>query len=180
MSLRVTTGEVRLCWPKLFEPESIGDSDPKYSTMLLIDKSDTDTIAALKAAEAQAKEEQKSKWLGKAQNKPSIIKDADEDGSYEDYPERRGCLYMSVSASQDYRPGVVDKSLNKIMDRSEVYSGVYARVSLTAFAYNFQGNRGLSFGLNNVMVLGKGDSLAGGVSAEDDFADFAEDAAALL
>jgi hypothetical protein len=63
----------------------------------------------------------------------------------------------------------VDRSVQPILDSSEVYSGCYARVSINAFAYNTNGNRGISFGLNHVQKTRDGDFLGGRTRAEDDF-----------
>jgi hypothetical protein len=173
MSMRVVTGKVRLSFPYLFEPRPAakeGDQ-PKFSVMLLIPKSDKVTMKALREAESEAKEIGKtSKWSGKIPaNLTSIIKDGDEDGTAEDYPEREGHYYMTVGSDPKYRPGVVDRRVQPIMDQSEVYSGVYAKVSITAFPFNKNGNKGVSFGLNNVQVLGGGESLGGGKRAEEEF-----------
>lgn len=173
MSTRIVTGKVRLSFPHLFEPHKMegDDQEPKYSVMLLIPKSDTETIAKIKEAEKEAAEIGKmSKFGGKIPgNLASIIKDGDEDGSAEDYPERAGHIYMTVSANKQFRPGVVDRRVQPIMDQSEVYSGVNAKVSITAFPYTFGSKKGVSFGLNNVQILGGGDSLAGGKRADEEF-----------
>jgi hypothetical protein len=180
----VITGKVRLSFPYLFRPRPAMQEgqDAKYSLMVLIPKDDKATIKALRAAEAEAKEAGKAtKWGGKIPSnlKASIIKDADEDGTAEDYPERAGHYYMTVSADLQHKPGVVDKNNQEVIDQSEVYSGVFGRVSVTAFPYNTSGSKGVTFGLNNVQVYGYGDSLAGGKKAEDEFGavedEFAED-----
>jgi hypothetical protein len=171
MSTRIVTNKVRLSFPHLFEPYAIGESDAKYSVMLLIPKGDTETIRMMREAEKEAAEAGKNtKFGGKIPgNLASIIKDGDEDGTAEDYPERAGHYYCTVSSNPQYKPGVVDRRVQPIMDQSEVYSGVFAKVSLTAFPYNTNGNKGVSFGLNNVQILGGGDSLAGGTRAEEEF-----------
>lgn len=172
MSTKVITGKVRLSWPNLFEPKVIGDDGKlKFSVMALIPKTDKKTVKALFDAEAQAKEEGKAKWGGKIPNnlKPSIIKDADEDGTAEDYPERAGHYYMSVSSDEKYRPGVVDQNVNPILDQTEIYSGVYARLSIGAFPYNNPKAKGVSFGLNHVQKMGDGAPLDGRTSAQDVF-----------
>lgn len=182
-NLRVVTGKVRLSFPHLFEPYSIdGEQDPKYSVMLLIPKSDKATYNALRAAEKQAAENGKAtKFGGKIPaNLASIIKDGDEDGTAEDYPEREGHYYMTVSADPKYRPGVVDRNVQPIMDQTEVYSGVYAKVSVTAFPYTFGSKKGISFGLNNVQIIGGGESLGGGKRAEEEFEALAEEDQDLL
>jgi hypothetical protein len=170
MALRVTTGKVRLSFPHLFEPRSTNPNDaPKYSTMVLIPKSDKETLAKLRAAEAEAAAEAKA-WGNRAPKKwDSVIHDGDED-DLERYPEREGHWHFSTRSSADYKPGVVDKNVEPILDRSEVYSGVYARVSVTAFTFDFQGKKGVSFGLNNVQILGGGENLSGsGAPASADF-----------
>jgi hypothetical protein len=177
VDLRVITGKVRLSFPYLFTPRPGKDGgEAKYSVMLLIPKSDTKTITALRKAEAKAIEIGKTtKFGGSAKGlSPSILKDADEDGSAEDYPEREGHMYMTCNAGTAF---------NEIMDQSEVYSGVYARVSVTAFAYKYEDmKKGVSFGLNNIQILGGGESLAGGKRADQDFdvVDDDEDATSLI
>jgi hypothetical protein len=154
-----------------------GEGDPKFSTQVLIPKTDKATIAALRAAEKAAVDEgNQGIFKGKGVTAESVIKDADEDGTAEDYPHTAGHLYMSVSAREDFRPQVVDAGLNEITDQSQVYSGVYARVSVRSFPYTYGAKkRGVSFGLNNVQVIGGGDRLGGGTSAKQDFDAFTDE-----
>lgn len=171
---KVVTGKVRLNFPKLFRAEQInGEGDPKFSTQILIPKTDKATIAALRAAEKAAIDEGNEgifKGKGVTDNAPSVIKDADADGTAEDYPHTAGHYYMSVSAREQFKPQVVDAGLNEILDQSQVYSGVFARVSLRSFPYTYgTKKRGVSFGLNNVQILGGGERLGGGTTASQDF-----------
>jgi hypothetical protein len=169
---RVVTGKVRLSYVHLFEPFSNDpDQEAKYSTTILIPKADKATMAKLRAAEEAAKEIGKtSKWEGKIpSNLASIIHDGDEEADLERNPEYAGHFYMAMSSKQ--RPGVVDESLNAILDSTQVYSGCYARVSINAFPYSAKGKKGVSFGLNNVQFLEDGEPLGGRTRAEDDFAD---------
>ena len=59
-------------------------------------------------------------------------------------------VVMTFSANEDRRPGVVDKNLQDIIDDSEVYSGAWFRAQVRAYAYDNAGNKGVSFGLQNV------------------------------
>ena len=59
--------------------------------------------------------------------------------------------------------------MQPILDSTQLYSGVWARVSINAFAFNTQGNKGVSFGLNHVQKVRDGDYLGGRSKAEDDF-----------
>ena len=176
---RMTTGKVRLSFCHLFKPRERKGQEPKYSTMIIIPKTDTKTINRLKEIEARVLEEDAASVLKVTTGTPvlgqrgiaaSIIKDADEDGSAIDYPEREGCLYLTVNCNTDFPPQVVDRQKKKIEDQSQVYSGVYVCVFLRGFAYKGDEKKGVSFGLGNVQIYtGEGEPLGGGRSADADF-----------
>lgn len=170
MSTKVITGPVRLSYPRLFEPVAReGSSDKKYSVLLLIPKTDKKTLKAIKKAQAEALEIGiQSKFGGK---EPKGLKYTLHDGDDSDVPEQQGHMIMSVSSSESYPPGLVDRQGNKLLDRSEIYPGVWAVVSISAFAYSNSGNKGISFGLNHVMKWRDDESFTGSSRAEDDFAD---------
>lgn len=73
-----------------------------------------------------------------------------------------------VSFKTTDKPGVVDEDAEPIMEKSEIYDGMRARVSCRPFAYDNE-SRGIAFRLINVQKLGDGDRLSGDPSAEDDF-----------
>lgn len=167
---KVVTGKVRLSYVHLFEPFT-NDPDKKaqYSCVILIPKSDKTTIRRLKEAQQAALEDGKaSKFGGKIpSNWKNTLHDGDEEADLERNPEYRGHLFMSVVSNT--QPGIVDRNVQPILDSTEVYSGCYARVSINAFAFNQQGNKGVSFGLNHVQKWEDGDFLGGRSRAEDDF-----------
>lgn len=173
MGVRVITGPVRLSFPRLFTPYAKNEKRAKrYSVLLLIPKSDKETLKKLKAAETAAAEEGKNtKFGGRVPKFDSIIHDGDE-SDLELYPEQEGHWFMNVSSDENHRPGIIDKNRQKVLDQSEVYSGVWARVSLDAYAYAGDEKKGVTFGLGNVQVLGYGESLAGGIKAEDEFDEY--------
>lgn len=167
---KVVTGKVRLSYCHVFEPQAAeGSETPKYSTVLMIPKSDKATMKKLRAAEQAAAEAGKnSKFGGKIpSNLKSIIHDGDEEADLDKNPEYENHWYMSVSSKT--RPGVVDRDLNPILDSTDVYSGCYVRASINAYAYEYKGKKGVSFGLNHIQKLADGDFLGGRSRAEDDF-----------
>lgn len=167
---KVITGKVRLSYVHLFEPYSNSeDQEEKYSCVLLIPKSDKATLKKLRAAiEAAAEAGKNTKFNGSIpKNLKTTLRDGDEEGDLDKNPEYEDHMFMSVSSKT--KPGIVDQNVDPIMDSTEIYSGCYARVSINAFAYNTQGNRGISFGLNHVQKLADGDFLGGRSRAEDDF-----------
>ena len=173
---KVVTGRVRLSYAHLFEPFSNTGQEAKYSTAILIPKSDKATIKKLRAAQQAALEAGKdSKFGGRIPTTwTDTIHDGDEEADLDKNPEYAGHLYMSVSSKT--KPGIVDQDVNPIMDSTAVYSGCYARVSINAFPYSQQGNKGVSFGLNHVQKMADGDFLGGRSNAEDDFDSVGDDA----
>lgn len=165
---KVITGEVRASYVYVYEPR-INDLSGKteYSMVALIPKSDTKCKQALDAAVAAAIE---YKWPGK---KPPRVDNPVRDGDGEkprggEYGEEcKGHWVLNLKSNS--KPDIVDGSLNPLMDKNEFQSGDYCRVSISAYGYDQSGNRGISFGLNNIQVLRKGDSLGGTTRATDDF-----------
>ncbi|WP_366512472.1 ssDNA-binding protein, partial [uncultured Acetobacterium sp.] len=45
----------------------------------------------------------------------------------------------------------------EIIDRSEVYSGVYGRASINFYAFNTNGNKGIACNLNNLQKIKDGE-----------------------
>ena len=172
---KVVTGKVRLSYAHLFEPFAQPNSDPKYSCVLLIPKSDKKTIKDLRAAQQAALVAGKdSKFGGKI---PTVwsdtIHDGDEEADLDRNPEYAGHLYMSVSAKT--KPGIVDLDVKPILDSTEVYSGCYVRASINAYPYLYMGKKGVSFGLNHIQLVEDGEFLGGRSKAEDDFDAFDSD-----
>ena len=167
---RVVTGEVRLSYAHLFEPYTNDpEKEPRYSVTILIPKSDKATLDKINKAIEAAKQDGKTKtWGGKIpSNLKLTLHDGDEEADLERNPEYAGHMFMAMSSKT--RPGIVDRDVQPILDPTQVYSGCYARVSINAFPYSNSGNKGVSFGLNNVQFLRDGDPLGGRTRAEDDF-----------
>lgn len=168
VSSKVITGKVRFSYLNAFEPKSINGGDEKYSVSLIIPKSDTKTITEIKAAIEQAKQDGKGKFGGKI---PAGLKLPLRDGSTERPDDEAYANSYFVNANSKDRPGIVDKAAKPILDRDEVYSGCYGRASITFYAFNQNGNKGIACGLQNLQKLTDGEPLGGGRSrAEDDFA----------
>ena len=168
---RVVTDVVRLSYANLFEAKSIQGSKPKYSVSLIIPKSDKVTLAKIEAAIDAAIEAGIAKFGGKRPNKAALKLPLRDGDTERDDPAYEGAMF--VNANSTTPPQVVDESLSPILDRSQVYSGCYARASITFYAFNTNGNKGIACGLGNVQKIRDGEPLGGGhVSAEEDFAAF--------
>ena len=77
---------------------------------------------------------------------------------------------MFINANSSRAPGIVDADRNPILNRAEVYSGVYGRASINLYAFNTNGNKGIACGLNNLQKIRDGEPMGSRSSAEDDFA----------
>lgn len=165
---KVITGIVRLSYANVWEPKSINGGTEKYSVSLIIPKSDTKTLNAINEAVDAAIEEGKGKFGGKIPNKAALklpLRDGDidrpDDEAYAD-------SYF-INANSITPPQVVDKNVNPVLDRSEVYSGVYGRVSVSFYAFNSNGNKGIACGLGNVQKIRDGEPLGGRTNAAEEF-----------
>ena len=171
---KVITGIVRLSYANVWEPKSINGGAEKFSVSLIIPKSDVKTLSAINGAIDAAIEEGKGKFGGKVPNKAAIklpLRDGDidrpDDEAYAD-------SYF-INANSNTAPQVVDKNVNPILDRSEVYSGIYARVSINFYAFNSNGNKGIACGLGNIQKIRDGEPLGGRTNAADDFSTDVDD-----
>jgi hypothetical protein len=163
---KVTTGKVRLSYAHLFEPHAIEGNEPKFSTSVIISKNDKETLQAIKDAVNEAKEQGKSKWNGKI---PPNLKTPLRDGDTERPDDEAYANSYFLNANSKNKPGVVDQSVQPILDATEVYSGCYARLTLNFYPYSASGNKGIAAGLGNVQKLADGEPLGGFSRAEDDF-----------
>lgn len=186
----LTTGLVRLGFNHLMEatPATAEINPGKYDACLLIDKSTPEGKATVKMvreciAEAIAKGIAE-RWGGK---KPSRLReplrDGDDDRGAQGTPVNegqfaavyQGCFF--VNAKSNSRPDVVDRKLNAILDKEEVYAGCRGVASLSFFPYKNSGNCGVGCAINSFVKVKDGDPIAGKPTAQSEFkgCDFGSD-----
>ena len=105
----------------------------------------------------------------------SAIKTPLRDGDLERPDDPAYANSYFINANSATAPGIVDAACQPIIDRSEVYSGVYGRASINFYAFNSNGNKGIACGLNNLQKIKDGEPLGGKSRAEDDFSDDDDD-----
>ena len=148
----------------VFKNEQSGKDE--YSIKMIFDKD-----ADLSELKAIIKEAITDKW---GNNPPRGLKLPLKDGNNNDtskYPEDKD-KYVANAKTIIAPPGVVNSQVQPIMDPNEVYSGCYMRATLTAYAYDKGGGKGVSFGLQNLMKVKDGEPLSSRATAENDFAAF--------
>ena len=171
---KVMTKEVRLSYCHLVEPYANPQqpgAKPKYSVTLLIPKTDTATKADIDAAMKAAYEQGVAdKWKGaRPQMVNALIYDGDgvkRDGTpFGD--ECKGCWVLSARTNK--KPQVVHVSNPTVeLAPTDIYSGMYARVSIDFYPYSGQ-QKGVAAGLSNVFKTRDGEPLSGGASAASEF-----------
>ncbi|MDP7462894.1 MAG: DUF2815 family protein [SAR324 cluster bacterium] len=164
----------RLSYPHLDAPQTGFDgAKPKYSASLIFEKgTDISVLEKLVLAAAEEKWPKKAKAMLSSGKLRNPIRDDWEDKP--GYPE--GCAF--ISAKSDRQPGMVlnvrgpdgrPKGVDPEDIRETFYPGANVRFSVSVYTYDVNGNRGVSFALNNIQKLSDNDRLDGRVSAEDDF-----------
>lgn len=172
IATKVLTGEVRLSYVNLVTPRAPQQGgEPKYSATLLIPKTDAATIANINASIKAAYEDGVSKKWGGAHPTPKqIVHDGDglRPSGLPFGDECKG--HWVLTASTKSKPQVVGiDNLDCELAPSDIYSGMYARVTINFFTYDTAGSKGVGCGLGNVLKTRDGEALAGGASAASDF-----------
>jgi hypothetical protein len=171
----VMTPEFRVSYPNVFKPKKneLNGKD-EYSLVALFPKN-TD-LSKLKAAAQAAIEEKwgkdKTKW---PQNLRTPFRDQGEKGKIDEKSGQKilpagheeGAIYLNLKSAQ--KPGVVDMSVQDIINENDFYPGCWARATVNAYAYDQKGNRGVSFGLQNIQKTKEGEPLSGRMKAQAEF-----------
>lgn len=171
MTDNVLTPKFRGAWVNLFRASKNKDASPeakaKFSIRAVFEPG-TDLGILKREAETALAEKfgpDKAKW---PKNLRSPFRRNDElDNPIVGVADE--AVVMTFSANEDRRPGIVDARLNDIIDESEVYAGAYYRAQVRAFYYENKGNKGVSFGLQNVQKLADGEPMGGRMSAAKAF-----------
>jgi Protein of unknown function (DUF2815) len=178
---KVVTGVVRFSYANVFVPKAIAvGAEEKYSIVLLIPKSDVETVAKIKAAIQAAAKQGVAKFQSWGGNIPATLKHPLRDGDAEkpDDPTYEGCYFINANAKT--KPGVLDGTRKDpatgkyvtIESSVDFYSGCYGMASINFFPYSQLRNNGVGCGLNNLLKTKDGMSLGGRRSAQEDFSFF--------
>lgn len=165
---KVMLKNVRISFVKVFEAESFGGGEPKFSTQIILDKESDNVEKLEKAILEAAKEKFASKIKGDKISASLKTPLRDGDIEREDYPEiYAGKLFANATSKR--RPLVINADKTPLTaDDDVIYSGCYANVSVDTYPFDVSSNKGVALGLNGLQFAGHGEPLAGnGVSIED-------------
>lgn len=154
----------RMAFAHLNNPSNV---DKKYGMTLIVSKDDDQSISRLNEAIEYVKETSKEKWGGYV---PANLKIPLHDGDKEK-PEKtqfQNSFYLNAKCSDP--PQIVDKNVEPIEDKSELYSGCFINVSLVFYGYNVSGNRGIGIWLGNIQKIKDGPRMSKThIDARDEF-----------
>jgi len=151
---KVITGKVRLDHVNIWEPKSYHGSTPRYSVSLIIPKDDKETITNINnAIDAAIKENEKIlvDQFGKINNATLSLPLRDGDIERADHETYTNSYFLNANSAR--QPDIVDEMVRPILHQSEVSSRCCARVSITFYAFNNNGSKGVAVGLNNIQKL---------------------------
>ena len=166
------TGQVRLSYVHTQTPyANQPGQEPKYSVTILIPKSDHATMQSIQACiNAASQQGLTTKWNG-VRPAQMIGPVWDGDGLRKNGEafsvECKG--HWVLTASSKTKPQIVDINMLPILDSTEVYSGMYARVAINFFPYFNSGNKGVGCGLGPIQKLADGEPLGNQMTAESAF-----------
>lgn len=173
MSVNVTSPEAMLSFPSLITPKLGPNPKPgdvaQYGCTLVFPKG-TDMTALKKAATEALKEKFGDKLESLLKNgsiKLPFRKVGDK------YDEEKYEYFINVRRKD--KPGIVDRYAGPdgkpapLTDTEKLYPGCIVRASLSAYAYDVNGNKGVSFGLQHIQWREQGVRLDNRRSAVDSF-----------
>ena len=142
--LTVMTGDhtnpARISYAKIFKPEKNDLSGKEeYSCMVLIPKSDTKTVSALKQAIKTAIKGRFGDKQPKGIRIPLRDGDKTGDGGVPAGAEAGQAPYGDnyfINCKNTRPPAIVDQKRRDVIDANQIVSGDYVRVSVNAFGYD--------------------------------------------
>ncbi len=182
----VVTTLARASFPQLFTPRSFQDQPDQakeFKIDLLLDKDDIKkpgkgakgATPSLYEAYCNARSDQwgsnKEKWPKMRYGFKDVFKDGNKSKNSEGevYTGYAGKIVITAKAKEKYPPKIVDR-YGKPLEEKDMYGGCFVFAQLVARPYDFAGNRGVSFKLNQVMKWEDGERFGGGGNHEMAFA----------
>jgi len=171
---KFVTNEVRLTFVHISapNPKLSGPTGAKYTLCALVPKSDAEGVKKLRDYVDSIIELNKPFWGGKIpDNLNNPLKDGDIERSK--YPEFANHYYFNCGTK--FKPTVYNLERQEVLDPTQIYSGMYARLCVAGFSYSFSGKNGISLGLESIQKTRDGESLFGRSNPAEVFADEPDD-----
>ena len=166
---------VRIDYPHFLTPYKSDFQDKeKYSCVILIDKKDTEQLKNLNLFLKQIAQWAMTERWNNIKPPEGFMPLRDGDALRKGgtpYPESYQGYYI-LNCSSTNAPGLRDEYKKEVTDERKFYPGCVCHISVDFFAYNKNGNKGITTRLVNVMFVRDGERLGGDPTADEDFASF--------
>lgn len=161
MTTQATVKNVRLAYMHLAEPHAAADgAEPKYSVAAIIPKSDKEQVDGLKKAMVAARD---LKWgAGAPKGLRSPLRDGDEkdeEGNFIRGEEFRNSYYINAASKKAVDVKILMGGKIVSCPAEHMVSGYYGSVQINMYGYDAAGNKGVSAGLNGVLITKRGEPL---------------------
>jgi hypothetical protein len=165
----------RVSFPNVFEAVKYKEDDkPKFSLVLVIDHNNLDAqqkalLIEMKNEANRVANEVFGCDLGGYATEGGVVKSPFR--KTEEKPKYYDPGKIFIRFANKYKPNVVDGKRQPINPQTDdFYAGCWAHVSYEAYAYDYMGNKGISFSLGNIQKTGDDEPLAGKrTTVEEDF-----------
>jgi hypothetical protein len=164
----IKTPKCRMGFPTLFVPKTPPGSDKAKFSISLVIPATADITLLKQAAAKAAKDKWGDKQPGKLKSPFLKAEECEGDKGPHFPPECNGWVVIRPTSLE--KPGIVDATSANVNEPRAAYAGRWCRASLRAFAYDTNGNKGVSFGLQNIQLLDDAEPWGGmRARAEDEF-----------
>jgi hypothetical protein len=182
--MKIIIKNARLAFPKIYKPEAVGNSDPRYGATLLFEKQGDNhkrILAAINQVALEKWEDRQAVIMRKimSDSKSYPLLDGDEkttdDG--EPYNGYEGMMYLRTSAAQKDKPTVLDRDKTPLLeDNGRLYAGCYVNASVDIWALDHKEyGKKVCAKLLGVQFYKDGDAFAGGARVDlNDFEDLSD------
>ena len=171
-SNKLRTPLFRAAFVSVFAMRQYEEGKPKFEATLLFPRGGKDKadLRPLKKAAQVAVEE---KWGTDKSKHPHLLKSPFRDGDKVTWDGFAGNTFIRTSSL--YQPKIINREGVELMTDEEFYAGCWAYATVNAYAYDTKGNKGVSFGLQNLIFIRDDEKFSGNASPEEDFSDLLEE-----
>lgn len=165
----LNTPRFRVSYPNVFKARKNDLNGKDEFSVVAVFPKGADLSSLKKAAEQAIVDKlgaDKSKWPKGLRSPFRDQAEREKDGKLPDGYEA-GAIFINLKATQ--RPGVVDQNVQDIIEERNFYAGCWAIANVRAYYYDQKGNKGVSFGLQNIQKVADGEPLGGSVRPTDAF-----------
>ena len=173
---KVITCRCVISYPNLFKPRAVKPGDPlMYGCTLIFNvATDRPCLEQIRNAAFHAGRERWRDFDAMVQQHRMRLPWR----RGEERPDQKGYgpgkMFLNCRGNEP--PGVVDQNVQPILDPREIYAGCIVIAAINAFAYDQKGNKGVSFGLNNVQKVKDGERIDNRSTPSQDFTPLGDDA----